>query len=89
MNTIRFFKKSGKPFAILNGEEYTGKLLSQLSRLKRFGVKEYEDYQDGELVMKDGYSDWFNYKGVTYFPTPEEIWGTKDKQWSEKSNTLI
>ena len=75
MNSIKFFKKDGKPFAKLNGIEYTGRLLSDLGHLKKFGVKYYEDVnEDGELVIKEGWPEWFNHKGITYYETPETLW---------------
>jgi hypothetical protein len=58
MQTAKFFKKDGYPYAFVGDKLYKGYTLTSLP--SNFGFI-YDEDKD-----QDGLSQWFNYKGLTY-----------------------
>jgi len=57
--TIKFFKnKDNQPCALTDKKGYRGYTISNIP--KRFGFI-YDENKD-----QDGFTEWFNYKGITY-----------------------
>ena len=57
MQKIKFFNKDGQPCALSN-KFYKGYTISNIPN--RFGFI-YNEEKD-----QDGFTQWFNYKGITY-----------------------
>ena len=71
MQTIKFFKKDGHSFARINTGldyivDYKGYTVGNLPAKFAFIYNEDED--------KEGITDWFNFKGLTYVPKSDNPW---------------
>ncbi|MCP4323728.1 MAG: hypothetical protein GY787_18125 [Alteromonadales bacterium] len=64
MQTIKFYKKYEVPFAKLNNVEYKGYTVGNIPN--SFGFKFQGD--------KQGKSQWFNHKGLTYIEKVDLPW---------------
>ena len=66
MQTIKFFKKDNHNFARINGVNYKGYTVGNLPTKFAFIYDENEH--------KEGITEWFNYKGLTYVEVKESMW---------------
>ena len=69
MNSIKFIKNNKIK---LNGTVYKPYLIGSLPPSFAFKEKWYTD-NDGNDYVKEGISEWFNYKGFTYVEEKESI----------------
>ena len=67
MNTIKF---KGKSTIFLNGIEYKGYNVGDLPNSFGFISKHNGHDENGNDVFKNGKSEWFNYKGLTFVEAP-------------------
>jgi hypothetical protein len=63
VKTIKFLNKST---ILLNKVKYKGYLVGELPKKFAFIYNEEED--------KEGITEWFNYKGLTYVEQKKSIW---------------
>lgn len=77
MKTIKFFNKDKNPFAKLNNLLYKGYTVGNLPT--RFA------FVYNEETEKEGVTEWFKYKGLTYVEVKESIW-TKINEDNAKEN---
>ena len=66
MQKIKFFKKDGHNFIRIGTQDYKGYTVGNLPA--KFALIYNED-QD-----KEGVTEWFNYKGLTYVPISDNPW---------------
>ena len=66
MQTIKFYKKDGHNFIRLGTQDYKGYKVGEIP--SSFGFIYNED------TDKEGKSEWFNYKGLTYIPKSDLSW---------------
>ena len=66
MQSIKFFKKDGHNFIRLGTQDYKGYTVGNLPDKFAFIYNEDED--------KEGITEWFNYKGLTYVPISDNPW---------------
>ena len=66
MQKIKFFKKDGHNFIRLGTQDYKGYTVGNLPSKFAFIYNEDQD--------KEGVSEWFNYKGLTYVPISDNPW---------------
>ena len=66
MQSIKFFKKDGHNFIRLGTQDYKGYTVGNLPDKFAFIYNEDQD--------KEGVSEWFNYKGLTYVPISDNPW---------------
>ena len=66
MQKIKFFKKDNHNFARIGGQEYKGYTVGNMPAKFAFIYNEDED--------KEGITEWFNYKGLTYVEVKESMW---------------
>jgi len=66
MQKIKFFKKDNHNFARIGGQDYKGYTVGNMPAKFAFIYNEDED--------KEGITEWFNYKGLTYVEVKESMW---------------
>ena len=66
MQTIKFFKKDGHSFARINTQDYKGYTIGNLPAKFAFIYNEDQD--------KEGITEWFNFKGLTFVEYNPSIW---------------
>ena len=66
MQKITFFKKDGHSFIRLGAKDYKGYTVGNLPAKFAFIYNEDQD--------KEGITEWFNHKGLTYVPISDNPW---------------
>ena len=66
MQKIKFFKKDNHNFARIGIQDYKGYTVGNLPAKFAFIYNEDQD--------KEGATEWFNYKGLTYVPISDNLW---------------
>ena len=66
MQSIKFFKKDNHSFARIAAQDYKGYTVGDLPAKFAFIYDENED--------KEGITEWFNYKGLTYVTKSDNPW---------------
>jgi hypothetical protein len=66
MQKIKFFKKDGHSFITLGAQDYKGYTVGNLPAKFAFIYNEDQD--------KEGITEWFNHKGLTYVPISDNPW---------------
>lgn len=72
MKTIKFFNKNKQPFAKINNVNYKGYTVGNLPT--RFA------FVYNEETEKEGITEWFKYKGLTYVEVKESFWTAVNKK---------
>lgn len=66
MKTIKFFNKNKQPFAKINNVNYKGYTVGNLPTKFAFVYNEETE--------REGVTEWFKYKGLTYIEVKESFW---------------
>ncbi len=72
MKTIKFFNKNKQPFAKINNVNYKGYTVGNLPT--RFA------FVHNEETEKEGITECFNYKALTYVEVKESFWTAVNKK---------
>ena len=74
MQTIKFYKKDGYSFIRLGAQDYKGYTVGNLPNSFGFKEKYLGQNEEGVDQYKEGKSEWFKYKGLTYIPKSDLPW---------------
>ena len=74
MQTIKFYKKDGHSFIRLGTQDYKGYTVGNLPNSFGFKEKYLGQNEEGVDQYKEGKSEWFKYKGLTYIPKSDLSW---------------
>ena len=66
MQAIKFFNKNKHPFAKINNVDYKGYTVGNLPTKFAFVYNEETE--------REGVTEWFKYKGLTYIEVKESFW---------------
>jgi len=81
MQAIKFFNKNKHPFAKINNVNYKGYTVGNLPTKFAFVYNEETE--------REGVTEWFKYKGLTYIEVTESFWTEVNRKNQEMNIEML